>query len=184
MTAAIPVEAYDFDRLLLSEAATLQRYARRLAGTVVDAEDLLQETFLRCWRARSTFRPGSNFGGWARIVMRNAFLSGRRRYRYEVDLEDEIAHRLQSVPASQEITVHLNDTLRAVERLPDGPRAALRMSLDGVSMEDGAAHLAVPLNTYKSWLHRGRLRLSVDDRPHKVAGARINQTIRQNRVCG
>lgn len=160
MTATVTAAAADFDRLLLGEAAGLRRYARRLAGTIADAEDLVQETFLRCWRSRTTFRPDSNIGCWARTVMRNAFITGLRQRRHEVDLDDDVAHRLQAIPPGQEAAAQLSETLRAVERLPEGPRAALRMSLEGVSMEDGAARLAVPLNTYKSWLHRGRLRLS------------------------
>ena len=171
MTAIAPVAACDFDRLLLGETAGLLRYARRLAGTLVDAEDLVQETLLRCWRSRGTFQPGSNIGCWARTVMRNAFISGLRRHRHEVDVDDEVAHRLHAIPPAQEAAAELSETLRAVERLPDGPRAALRMSLEGVSMEDGAARLAVPLNTYKSWLHRGRLRLSGKSSAGKMPAA-------------
>ena len=58
----------EFAAMLAAEAVCLARYARRLTGTNADADDLLQDTMLRCWAARRGFRPGSNFGAWTRTA--------------------------------------------------------------------------------------------------------------------
>ena len=150
----------EFDRMLLRETLLLTRYARRLTRSFADAEDLVQDTLLRCWKARESFEPGSNIGGWTRTVMRNAFLSGLRRSRFEVDVPDDTVHRMQSIPPTQDIVVELHDTLRALDRLSDQHREAIEMAVSGVSVEEAAARLAVPLGTYKSRVSRGRAHLS------------------------
>lgn len=59
----------EFGAMLSSEAGRLASYARRLAGNAADADDLFQETMLRCWAARRSFQPDTNFVGWTRAVM-------------------------------------------------------------------------------------------------------------------
>src|SRR3546814_1171653 len=77
----------NFGAGLIEQAASLSAYARRLTGGAgADADDLLQDTMLRCWAARRSFVPGTNLGAWMRTVMRNSFLSGRRRARFHANL--------------------------------------------------------------------------------------------------
>lgn len=100
----------NFAAALLAQAGPLRVYARRLAiGTGADADDLVQDTMLRCWTARSSFTPGTSLSAWSRTVMRNGFLSGRRRARFEADLPEEVRDRMLSVSGSQESSVALND---------------------------------------------------------------------------
>lgn len=77
----------DFGAGLVNQARLLRAYARRLTGGGADADDLLQETMLRCWTGRASFMPGSNLGAWSRTVMRNSFLAGRRRARFQAERE-------------------------------------------------------------------------------------------------
>src|SRR3546814_8773515 len=85
----------NFGAGLIEQAASLSAYARRLTGGAgADADDLLQDTMLRCWAARRSFVPGTNLGAWMRTVMRNSFLSGRRRARFHANLPEDAFDRL------------------------------------------------------------------------------------------
>src|SRR5215510_12256983 len=69
-----------FDQLYASMASRLRRFCLRLAGARADADDLLQETFLRVHRARATYLPGANAMHWAFAIARSVHLD-RLRYR-------------------------------------------------------------------------------------------------------
>lgn len=84
-----------FAELLDRHRTLLRAHARRLAGNSVDADDLVQDTMLRCWSARNSFEPGSNFGAWSRMVMRNSFLSAHRRDRFHASLPEEAFDRMR-----------------------------------------------------------------------------------------
>lgn len=149
----------EFEALLLAQVASLRRYATRLTRSPTDADDLLQDTLLRCWRARSRFVAGTNIGAWARTVLRNAFLSGVRGRAIEVSIADDHLARLRPVNAAQEAAIELGDAYRALGQVAEPHRSALALAIDGVSVDDAARRLDVPANTYKSWVHRGRARL-------------------------
>src|SRR3546814_16963641 len=103
--------------LLIEQAASLSAYARRLTGSGgADADDLLQETMLRCWVARRSFVPDTNLGAWMRTVMRNSFLSGRRRAPFHADLPEDAFDRLLGVAGGQGAAVDLRDVNRSEER--------------------------------------------------------------------
>lgn len=158
---------------LTRQIGALRRYAGRLAKSPTDAEDLLQDTLLRCWRARSRFEPGTNFAGWARTIMRNAFLSSLRRGRHEVDLADDAIERLQGVAPEQTAAVELQDVIRALDHLVSGQQRAVILASEGATTDEGALALGVPANTYKSWVRRGRAHLTRlvegDERPAPAA---------------
>jgi len=58
-----------FGAALIEQAASLSAYARRLTGGGADADDLLQDTMLRCWTARASFAAGTSLAAWTRTVM-------------------------------------------------------------------------------------------------------------------
>lgn len=149
----------DFGVALAEHAASLSSYARRLTMGGADADDLLQDTMLRCWFARHSFRPGTNLGAWARTVMRNSFLSGRRRARFQVELPEEAFDRLLSVAENQSNVVGVRDANWALNELTAEQREAVLLASQGVTIEDAAAQLAIPSGTFKSRVARGRHRL-------------------------
>lgn len=150
----------NFAAALLAQAGPLRAYARRLAiGTDAEADDLVQDTMLRCWTARSSFTPGTSLSAWSRTVMRNGFLSGRRRARFEADLPEEARDKMLSVSGSQESSVALNDVQWALRELVAEQREAVLLASQGISSEEGALRLSIPIGTFKSRVARGRLRL-------------------------
>lgn len=148
-----------FGAELIGQTRSLSAYARRLTGGGADADDLLQDTMLRCWAARASFVTGSNIAGWTRTVMRNSFLSGRRRARFQADLPADALDRMLSVADSQGLTVDLRDADWALGELDPEQREAVLLAGEGVTMEDAAVRLGIPEGTFKSRVARGRLRL-------------------------
>lgn len=161
-----PDEDIEFASMLAEEASRLTRYARRLTSDMTDAEDLFQNTVLRCWAARKSFRLGTNFSGWTRAVMRNSFLSERRRARFRAELADGDIERLLSVAPNQSAAVELRDVDRAMTELTPDHRTALLLAIRGSSIEEAAAQLSINPNTFKSRLSRARAQLTrlVEDR--------------------
>lgn len=155
-----------FAKMLSSEAGRLAGYARRLAGNAADADDLFQETMLRCWAARRSFRHDTNFVGWTRAVMRNSFFTERRRARFRADLPDAAIERMLNVAPNQSEGVELHDVDRAMTELTPDHRAAVLLASQGFSVEEAAASLSIHPNTFKSrvWRARARLKSLIEDR--------------------
>lgn len=139
----------------------LRAYARRLARDRADADDLVQDTMLRCWAARRRFEPGSNFAAWTRTVMRNGLLSDRRRDRFHVELPADALDRLFFAPGAQDPAIDLRDAIWALGELTPEHRDAVLLAGEGLTAEEAAARLAIPEGTFKSQVARGRSRLRI-----------------------
>lgn len=135
----------------------LRGYARRLTLNATSSDDLVQETLVRAWAARTRFLPGSNFKAWLFRIARNTFLSGVRRSWRSTPL-DPIAHeRLLVGPAGQEDALYFKDLSKALEALPAVQREALLLVVeDGLSYEEAALSQHVEPGTLKSRVSRAR----------------------------
>lgn len=91
--------------------------------------------------------------------MRNGFLSGRRRARFQVDLPEDAFDRLLDVRENQSAAVDLRDVDWALTEISPEQREAIVLASQGVTIEEAAARLAIEPGTYKSRLWRGRERL-------------------------
>lgn len=162
-----------FAENLERHGGSLRSYARRLAGNAADADDLVQETMLRCWSARLRFQTDSNFGAWSRVIMRNSFLSSHRRDRFHADLPDEAFDRMPGADGVQDFALELRDVGWALDQLIPDQRDAVILAAKGVSIDEAATELAIPEGTFKSRVARGRekLRKLIDDpnaRPYRA----------------
>ena len=142
----------------------LYTVAYRLTGNHDDAQDLVQEVLLRVQRGLATYRPGS-MEGWLSRIATNAFLDDvRRRTRRPLDLVgDDVDRIATSAPAVDEAlaTEQLPDDVQAALRtLPEEYRAAVVLcDVVGLTYEEIAASLSVPVGTVRSRIHRGRSQL-------------------------
>ncbi|RZL29422.1 MAG: RNA polymerase sigma factor [Sphingomonas sp.] len=148
-----------FVEALDNHTSSLRSYARRLTGSAADADDLVQETMLRCWAARHGFQPNTNFGAWSRVVMRNIFLSSRRRDRFHGDLPEEAFDRIEGTQGGQDLALDLRDVEWALDQLNPDERDAVMLAAQGIPGADAATQLAIPQGTFKSRLARGRRHL-------------------------
>ncbi len=146
---------------LIGRMPDLHLYARSLCRDRDFADDLVQETLLRAWVAADTFEAGTNLGAWLFTILRNAFLSHRRKRHREVeDPAGEYAARLWTLH-SQDAHLEQQDLGRAMCELPGEQRVALLLVADqGLSYEDAAHACRCPVGTVKSRVRRARTRLA------------------------
>lgn len=143
-------------------------FALSLARNETDADDLVQETFLRAYRAWDQYVPGTECRGWLFTICRHAFLRERRRERRQVVSDDPGLEALAAaaVHASAEQSGHGDlfariDVAEAVGRALDALPEEFREAVILVDLQDqpyrtAADVLGVPLGTVRSRLFRGR----------------------------
>src|SRR6476660_8821493 len=102
----------DFETDLTQLLPRLRIYALSLTRDPIRADDLVQQTVLRSLAGRKSFRPGTNFPGWLFRIQRNEFISGLRRERPTVELNDAIVNTLAQ-PHRQESAIVLREFMTA-----------------------------------------------------------------------
>lgn len=156
------------------------RFALRLAGSPDAAEDLVQETFLRAFRAWDQYTPGTRCRSWLFTICRNVYLRQRERGQRHDEIVQEnieagggaggtgVAVVNPLWQATQEVdpegqffaSIVDDEILRAMDELPEEYRTAVVLSdLEGMPYNEIAELMDVPVGTVKSRLFRGRRRL-------------------------
>ena len=168
----------DFERDALPLAPQLYAAAVRMTRNPANAEDLVQETFLKAYRAYGTFEEGTNLKAWLYRILTNTFINNYRRDTrrpQETDLgelEDLYLFRrlaretspTSSNSAEEQLLEGLveDDIKQAVESLPETFRMVVLLAdLEGFSYKEIAEILDIPIGTVMSRLHRGRKALQV-----------------------
>ncbi|MPT47648.1 MAG: sigma-70 family RNA polymerase sigma factor [Sphingobium sp.] len=150
----------EFKRELTAVIPHLRAFGRSLSGSRDVADDLVQETMLKAWAARSRFQAGTNMRAWTFIILRNHFLSQMRRSRFRGEWDELVADRLLSAPAGQDKQIELGDLQRALLQLPQSQREALILvGAGGFAYEEAAEICGVAVGTIKSRVARGRTAL-------------------------
>ncbi|PVE21860.1 RNA polymerase subunit sigma [Microvirga sp. KLBC 81] len=139
----------------------LRRYARSLARDEAQAEDLVQDTLVRAYERRSSFRSSGNLRGWLLSILHNTFIDSRRRHVAELRrLEHVAALADTAAPPEQESRVRLQQVQAAFMSLPDEQRAALHLvAIEGLSYQEAADALRIPVGTLMSRIGRARATL-------------------------
>ncbi|MGH8873649.1 MAG: sigma-70 family RNA polymerase sigma factor [Acidimicrobiia bacterium] len=163
----------DFERDALQYAPQLYSAALRMTRNPADAEDVVQETYLKAYRAYHTFQEGTNLKAWLYRILTNTYINRYRkesRRPTEVDLgevEDLYLYRRIGSEASAEAAQSAEDRVleglveadvrQAVENLPEHFRLPVLMAdVEGFSYKEIAEILDIPIGTVMSRLHRGR----------------------------
>lgn len=146
------------DTTVLEHIPGLRRYARALAGSAADADDLVQECLSRALARRQQSSDIRNLRAYLFTILHNAHvdrLAERRRWSYAVP--DEALENLTARPAPQHGLLELHDLAEALERLPEEQRqAVLLVGYEGLAYREAAEVLDVPIGTVMSRLSRGR----------------------------
>ena len=147
--------------------------ARRMTRNAADAEDLVQETYLRAYRGFGNFKQGTNLRAWLFRILTNAFINSYRskqRKPKSVDLagvEDLYLHQRlggdtkAALGASAEDvlmeTITESEIVDALESLPEEYRITVLLAdVEGFAYKEIAEILDIPMGTVMSRLHRGR----------------------------
>jgi RNA polymerase sigma-70 factor (ECF subfamily) len=158
----------EFERDALPWLDDVYRFALSLTRDEADADDVVQETFLRAYRSWHTFIPGTDCRRWLFTICRNVFLRSRERQRPTVDLEDgeqdavaagsvyaaarekgydDIYARLDLAPALRDAIDELSEPFRS---------AVILVDVEDLTYESAAEVMGVPIGTVRSRLFRGR----------------------------
>jgi len=158
-----------FEAEALASVDSLYRTALRLTRVPADAEDLVQETYLKAFRAAASFEPGTNLRAWLFTILHNTARNRvRDRARDTVAIDSEAVERAAAIssfgaagPETPE-SLLLRDTLApelqsAIDALPDAFREAgwLR-DVEEFSYAEIANMLSIPVGTVMSRISRGR----------------------------
>jgi RNA polymerase sigma-70 factor, ECF subfamily len=148
--------------------ALVYRYAYRLCGSVADAEDLTQQTFLTAQAKRDQLRDPQAARGWLCAIARHAFLRGRRQPQRTLSLGDGVEPCSEPAPPEEidEATLQA-----ALTELPEEFRTPVVLFyFEGFSYKEIASRLQVPLGTVMSRLSRAKahLRQRLTDEPDRL----------------
>jgi RNA polymerase sigma-70 factor (ECF subfamily) len=157
-----------FESEALPHLEDVARFALSLARDQSDADDLVQETYLRAYRAWNSYELGTDCRRWLFTICRNVFLRGRERSQRMVMVEDpeleSLASAALSVAARQSgfgdvfTDVDLRPAImRALSELPEQFRQAVELvDLEDLTYDAAADICGVPIGTIRSRLFRAR----------------------------
>jgi RNA polymerase sigma-70 factor (ECF subfamily) len=147
---------------LLAALPSLRAFALSLVHDRNRADDLVQDTIMRAWKAIDRFEPGTNLNAWLFTILRNLFYSEFRKKTREVeDPEGTYAATLRTAP-DQQSHLDYEDMRTALAKVPHDQREALILvAAEGMSYEEAAAITGVAVGTVKSRVNRARHRLTL-----------------------
>ena len=154
-----------FEELYRAHAGRLYSLIFRMAGSVQEAEDLLQEVFLTAHRKLGSFRGDSALGTWLyRLAVNQCldFLRGRqaKMARTTGSLDEEGADEPMAAAPLVPTAISRIDLERAIAQLPAGCRAAFVLhDVEGFEHHEVATMLGVSVGTSKSQVHKARMKL-------------------------
>jgi len=161
---------WNFEAGELPYREPLYKTALRLTRNSEDAEDLLQETYLKAYRHYNSFQPGTNLKAWLFKILKNTFINEYRRRKQippQVDFS-EFEETFESVLINKDRTTRtpeedlLESTLdgevrRALSSLPHNYKVVVLLAdIEGYAYKEIAEILAIPVGTVMSRLYRGR----------------------------
>jgi RNA polymerase sigma-70 factor (ECF subfamily) len=157
-----------FEAEALASLDSLYRTALRLTRVPADAEDLVQETYLKAFRAADSFKPGTNLRAWLFTILHNTARNRvRDRARDTVSVDSDVVERAAEAPPrggppETPETLLIRDTLApelqaAIDALPEAFRQAVWLrDVEEFSYAEIAEMLSIPVGTVMSRISRGR----------------------------
>ncbi|MBK9731154.1 MAG: sigma-70 family RNA polymerase sigma factor [Chitinophagaceae bacterium] len=158
-----------FEKEFLPHAEALYNFAFHLTYDEDDANDLVQDTFLKAFRFIDSYERGTNGKAWLFKILKNGFINEyRRKSRQpnEVDFEDFVAYQESDIAAGvgnmdlrEDVFRGLigDEVTKAVNGLPVDFRTVILLSdVEGFTYEEIAKIIDIPIGTVRSRLHRAR----------------------------
>jgi RNA polymerase sigma-70 factor (ECF subfamily) len=159
---------YIFEREFYPLMDAVYTFAYRLTADATQAEDLVQEVYLKAWRFMNRYEEGTNAKAWLFKICRNAFINEYRSKKsrpYKVDYEDVVVYHNEDDPVApryfglhEEMGSKLmgDEVTLAINALSPSFRSVVLLDLEDFTYEEIAAILEIPIGTVRSRLHRAR----------------------------
>ena len=164
----------EFEKEAIPHMDAIYNYALRMTGDEDDADDLVQETFMKAFRFFDKFEKGTNCKAWLFRIMKNSFINDYRKNTKEpnkVDYDD-VQNFYENIKSDEVETKHYeldafsdlldDDISEAIEKLPEDFRTVIILNdIEGFTYEEIADFVDIPVGTVRSRLHRARKMLYV-----------------------
>ena len=164
----------EFERLALEHIDALYNFAVYLTRNPPEADDLVQETYLRAFRFADRFTPGTHLRAWLFQILRNTFLTFYRVRERESAIADDgvpdwdVPMFHDAPEDSSSVMETHTDLERALRRLPEEFRTVLLLAeIEGMPLEEVARVMECPVGTVKSRIFRAKERLRALLRDYK-----------------
>ncbi|MEK7250377.1 MAG: sigma-70 family RNA polymerase sigma factor [Bacteroidota bacterium] len=167
--SAVTEKQREFQSEALPHMDFLYNYALRMTYNAADAEDLVQETFLKAFRFWDSYEKGTNIRAWLFRIMKNAYINRYRKEKKEPETVEyqEVENFYNNVRGSAAESSDLQEAVfsnlledevsRAIVELPDDFRTVVILcDIEELTYEEVAAFVDCPVGTIRSRLHRGR----------------------------
>jgi RNA polymerase sigma-70 factor, ECF subfamily len=169
--AADHQKGWDFEAAAMPFVDALYNTAYRMTRNPEDAEDLVQETYLKAYRYYDKFEEGTNFKAWLFKIMKNTFINNYRKRQqspafsdfadieesFESQVNEDSVRQIKNPEEELLENVLDQDVQLALDRLPPDYRMVVILAdLEGFSYKEIADILEVPVGTVMSRLYRGR----------------------------
>lgn len=163
--------SWDFETAALPFLDALYNMGYRLTRNADDAQDLVQETYLKAYRYYDKFEKGTNLKAWLFKILKNTFINGYRKRQarpaesafddyeesFESALRDDVVQGVKNPEQELLASVLDGDVQQALDELPTDYRMVIHLvDLEGFSYKEAASILEVPVGTVMSRLYRGR----------------------------
>jgi RNA polymerase sigma-70 factor, ECF subfamily len=159
----------EFEKEALPHRKALYNYALKMTGDEDDADDLVQETYLKAFRFFDKFERGTNCKAWLFRILKNSFINDYRKTKSEPDKVDyeDVQNFYENIKADEVDSQHyemdafnnmLDDEVsKAISSLPEDFRTVVILNdIEGFTYEEIADFVDIPVGTVRSRLHRAR----------------------------
>ena len=153
-------DAVAFEFLFNRYKEAIRRLFVQRLGSDRDADDLLQETFIKVYIHIHRYSPEFTFGQWVYTIARNTFIDFVRRRQDDLSIDERFSSPPSTTPTPEESVISMQQRTQIehyLERLAPRYRTLIVMRFfDEYSYEEIAAKLTLPLGTVKTQIHRAR----------------------------
>jgi RNA polymerase sigma factor (sigma-70 family) len=160
--------AIEFNQQLINQRTPLKNFAYSLTLNTEEAQDLVQETYLKALKYRDKFADASNLKAWLYTIMKNTFINTYRRSvktRQIITKTDDLS-LVKPLSGSNspgaESQINLKHITNAVESLEDDYKIPFKRYFDGFKYKEIADELDLPIGTVKSRIFLARKKLMSD----------------------
>jgi len=159
------MESAQFTQLYTETETALHNFAKKLVYDNAKAQDLVQETAIKAFKSRHTFREGSSFKSWTFTILKNTFISQyhkkKRRGVVNKPIEDFTFALENQYAVKNDALSHLNvDCINeAIENLSYKSKLPFKMFIEGYQYKEISNMLNIPIGTVKSRINFARTKL-------------------------
>ncbi len=158
--------APEFYKQIIDFQSSLKGFAFKFTSNEDDANDLLQETYLKALRYKDKFAEHSNLKAWLYTIMKNTFINNyRKAKKANTLLDDTDEHYFLNLGDSSKLEspqqkLAYKEIIKAINSLSDEYRIPFQMHYNGFKYKEIADHLELPIGTIKSRIFLARKKLS------------------------